>query len=364
MERVLLVGWFAITGVDMKVKRVLISDENPKLLESLQEILKSHGKSFDIVVANNGAEALTIVRRMPVDLVITGLRASRFDGFQLITELAQKHPQVKVIAMVGAHTPLLRSTVRMLGVDASFREPVNLLEVAECAFAELQVRTRGELWGINLTSFTQMLQVEAKTCRLKVSRSGHEGVLYFVDGELIAAVSGARSGDQAAYDILGWDNPVMEIDYLPFTQETNITQSLMTLLMDAQKKKDELTMTIDQKRKHIRFSCLVAVDYNLGQLRYRQLIRNLSLGGAYIESEAAVEVGQQLELILSSLQGDQIITLQAHVVRLNETGFGIQFDELTKEQQAFFDALRETGQVEETGEQAAVQSPAAESAKA
>ncbi len=97
----------------------------------------------------------------------------------------------------------------------------------------------GQLQGISLDSFLQMVQMEKTTCTLKVASGKQEGILYVLDGELISAETGDLQNLEAACAIISWDDTLIEIENTCAKTENNIGQPLMHILMEGLKLKDE-----------------------------------------------------------------------------------------------------------------------------
>lgn len=97
----------------------------------------------------------------------------------------------------------------------------------------------GEIHGISLSAFLQMSEMEKTTCALKVSSDEGVGYLFLKNGELIAAKTNYNSGEDAVYEIVGWDESVIEIKEKNIKQKREINKPLMTLLMEGLKQKDE-----------------------------------------------------------------------------------------------------------------------------
>ena len=112
----------------------------------------------------------------------------------------------------------------------------------------------------------------------------------------------------------------------------------MGLLLEAQRRRDTELSDIEQKRRHPRFNCLVAVDFDLGRGSYRHLIRNLSQSGAFIETAAEIALGAEIDLMLFSMKRRQHCNVRGRIVRRDEGGFGVQFIALNDEQTAFLRA--------------------------
>ena len=97
----------------------------------------------------------------------------------------------------------------------------------------------GQLQGISLDSFLQMVQMEKTTCTLKVVSGKKEGLLYILDGDLIAAETQDLQNMDAACAIISWDDTVIEIENSCAKTENEINQPLMHVLMEGLKLKDE-----------------------------------------------------------------------------------------------------------------------------
>ena len=59
-------------------KKILVVDDEPSVTESLSLILSDAG--FEVLTAQSFAESITILRQVPVDLVITDLRLADASG--------------------------------------------------------------------------------------------------------------------------------------------------------------------------------------------------------------------------------------------------------------------------------------------
>jgi CheY-like chemotaxis protein len=60
--------------------RVLAVEDEPEYLELLQEVMKSIGHT--ITIASDGEEALAVLARQPVDVIISDVRMPRMDGIE------------------------------------------------------------------------------------------------------------------------------------------------------------------------------------------------------------------------------------------------------------------------------------------
>jgi hypothetical protein len=100
----------------------------------------------------------------------------------------------------------------------------------------------GELTGISLSSFLQMLEIEKYSCALKISSDQKTGRLFIQKGQLIAARAGDLKKEKAAYEIINWDHVKIEIEQGEKQIDKEMTASLMAILMEAMRLKDDISL--------------------------------------------------------------------------------------------------------------------------
>lgn len=80
---------------------IAIIDDHPMVREGLEAMLTSDG-AFDVVaLAANGAEALEVLPKSSVDVVLSDVRMPRMDGFAMLEHLRKLMPGVKVVFLAG-----------------------------------------------------------------------------------------------------------------------------------------------------------------------------------------------------------------------------------------------------------------------
>jgi DNA-binding NtrC family response regulator len=78
---------------------ILIVDDEPLVRRSLSEFLTLEG--YAVSNATNGKEALNLLKGYTADIVITDLKMPEMDGFALLKNIRQLHPQTPVIVITG-----------------------------------------------------------------------------------------------------------------------------------------------------------------------------------------------------------------------------------------------------------------------
>src|SRR5471030_2909830 len=82
-----------------KAASLLLVDDDPSLLKLLGMRLTSEG--FRVTTAESGAEALRVLHRERIDLVLSDLRMDEMDGMALFAEIQQFQPGMPVIILTA-----------------------------------------------------------------------------------------------------------------------------------------------------------------------------------------------------------------------------------------------------------------------
>lgn len=78
---------------------ILVVDDEPALVELSCQILNSHG--YSCLEANSGDEALNILEKHAVNLLLTDVIMPRMDGYQLAEIVTKKYPHIKIQMVSG-----------------------------------------------------------------------------------------------------------------------------------------------------------------------------------------------------------------------------------------------------------------------
>ena len=82
----------------MHRERILIVDDDRLLQNSLTAILRERHQPL---VAGSGEEALRLLHRTPVDLVLLDVRLPGMDGIATLEGIRARHPELPVIMMTA-----------------------------------------------------------------------------------------------------------------------------------------------------------------------------------------------------------------------------------------------------------------------
>ena len=83
----------------MASRLILVVDDEQEMRDILQRVITTAGHR--ILTAGNGREAITVLAREKVDLVLTDLLMPEKDGTEVIAELRRNYPGTPIVAMSG-----------------------------------------------------------------------------------------------------------------------------------------------------------------------------------------------------------------------------------------------------------------------
>ena len=64
-----------------KAKKVLLADDEPNILLSLDFLMRKNG--FEVFIARNGSEAMEIIRKEKLDAAVLDIMMPDIDGYQI-----------------------------------------------------------------------------------------------------------------------------------------------------------------------------------------------------------------------------------------------------------------------------------------
>lgn len=227
------------TEAVLSTTKLLLVDDDEFVRGALTRALNQTG-AFDVVPAENGHHALELLTRESVDAVLTDLQMPAMDGLALLGHLFERGIRVPVAVMTGQDiAPDLSRRLHEYGIAATFTKPVNVGTLADELQRALDPETVGRIKGITLFGLIQLLEVERKSALIVVRAAGSEGRLFLENGALVHAHVRRLAGLEAAYEILGWHDPAVEIFYRRRARQRTITTPLHHVLMEAARLIDE-----------------------------------------------------------------------------------------------------------------------------
>ena len=118
------------------MKRVMIVDDEVLVRLGIQSLIKWENYGYQIVCdASDGEEALQKIRQYQPDIVLTDLKMSPVDGFELISRCREKHPHIQFVVLSSYNDfDNVRNAMKMGAFDYVFKltvKPEELLKIMD-----------------------------------------------------------------------------------------------------------------------------------------------------------------------------------------------------------------------------------------
>jgi CheY-like chemotaxis protein len=105
------------------MKKILVVDDNVMIRKLIINLLSKTNYSFD--EASDGKEGLERMAEKDYDLLITDIVMPRMEGIEMIRQVKQSYPGVKIIAISGGK-PFYLYLAKKLGIQGVFTKPIEL----------------------------------------------------------------------------------------------------------------------------------------------------------------------------------------------------------------------------------------------
>jgi CheY-like chemotaxis protein len=121
------------------------------------------------------------------------MHMSEMDAFELLSLLGAKYPQTRVIVMTNNASSMFRAKIRQMPSVIHFDQALDVSMLTKRIFTELQIDYGGQVRGITLSSFLQMLELEDAP-GLRVSAKGKVGDDLYSPRQACSGQDGAAGG--------------------------------------------------------------------------------------------------------------------------------------------------------------------------
>jgi two-component system, cell cycle response regulator len=108
-------------------KKILIVDDDPFILELLGIFISSFG--YEFAAAEDGLQAVELLREEEFTIVITDMKMPRMDGMQLLKHIKENYPGIDVIVVTGYTGSFSYTDVIKAGASDFISKPFNADEL-------------------------------------------------------------------------------------------------------------------------------------------------------------------------------------------------------------------------------------------
>lgn len=107
---------------------ILVVDDELGYRDMLQMDLT--GQGFNVFTAGGGLEALEILKKKKIDLVVTDMKMPDMDGLDTVIAIKKNHPGIPIILMTGYAVEDRVQTALQLKATACLKKPFDIEELA------------------------------------------------------------------------------------------------------------------------------------------------------------------------------------------------------------------------------------------
>ncbi|MCI5221281.1 MAG: response regulator [Candidatus Electrothrix sp. AR4] len=235
------------------MRKVLLVDDDEMIHEIIVSALSKYNKTFEIVHAFDVKEAVGLLEKGDISLIITDLVMPGGDGFQLLSHAHGKHSDIPCIVITSYELPDLKK--RLSGkVFQVFKKPVPSEDLAEAILRGLKTnQKKGDLGKFSVVGIVQLMETEETTCRLDVHNCNehqdidhcienkcpeYKGSLYLIQGKIYDATCGKLIGEEAVLKLLSMEGVQVSSCMLKREVTRRVHKSNQNLLINAMIQKD------------------------------------------------------------------------------------------------------------------------------
>jgi DNA-binding response OmpR family regulator len=221
------------------VTKILIVEDDQAQSRLLSRAICQRRPDYRVLTASNGRDAIKLLEREEVALVLTDLQMPEINGFELLAWLGTNRPSLIVFTMTAYGNAETEARLSSLGSIECFTKPIDIASVLDRLDESMSQSIRGHVQNVSLTTFLQLIGLEKKTCTLTVRFNEKSGHLFLRKGELVHAKTADLSGEAAATTIIGWPHVSIMIEGVCAEVERSIHASLSHVMMEAVRMHDE-----------------------------------------------------------------------------------------------------------------------------
>jgi len=223
-------------------KTILLVDDEHDFLAAMQRNFIKYLDSVNVMIAASGQEALGILARESIDLIVADFMMPEITGLDLLFRIRSQWPNIDIIIMTGFCTAELRQTAEKNGCCRIFEKPFPMSDMRDAIMDILSHKQKGFtgiLKRIHLSDLIQMCCMDGATESIRIRKGAGESFIHIHDGEIIGAQCGDLNGEDAFFRIMGWPDGSFEtLTPMPGIQQT-INRGWQYLLMEGARRVDE-----------------------------------------------------------------------------------------------------------------------------
>lgn len=217
---------------------ILIIEPVVAELESIMNFCRRSSDNMTVIPARDMQKSHAVLKERQIDLILCSTTFAEEYTCKSLEEIARKHPYIPVIA-ISSDPARDQDTALSAGACACFKKPLAQFELLEQIVDLAEASNTGTVQGIPLHSLLQMYENDGQTCTLHVFSADGDGYIFIENGNVINAEYNDTTGETAFYEMISWDEVIIDIKYFNGLRKHEISTPLISLIMEGFRRKDE-----------------------------------------------------------------------------------------------------------------------------
>lgn len=194
------------------MKKILVVDDEDDMLWMLQRNLNKNMDDVEILAAHSGEEALELLGKNKIDLVITDINMPGISGLDLLLEIKNLYHKTEVMIMTAYPSSGYKDAAMSNGSLKFIEKPFDINDLRKQVKDVLSRDEyfKGVVDGIELMDIVQFNGLSKSTSALNVKTKNAEGMIFFKDGNVTHAMCDQETGEDAFYKILAFQGGTIE----------------------------------------------------------------------------------------------------------------------------------------------------------
>lgn len=223
---------------------VILAEREVAVVTALEALLSQAG--FEVVAVADGEQAIQVAHRTVPAAIIANQRLPRKDGLSMLLELRRdarlRGVPVLLLSDTGGSADITRGLE--LGAEDVIPKPIN----AQVVLARLRRAVNrqagsgsgivGQLGDLSLPELLQTLTFGGRSAVVQINGAGETGSVHVRDGRLVAAVHGARVGEDAFMSLVGLSSGRFSVKFED-AGLNNLSAATDYLILEALRRRDE-----------------------------------------------------------------------------------------------------------------------------
>jgi|SRR5664280_662239 len=109
--------------------KIVIADDSPLLRDRIKSLLNSIDENLEVFEAENGQDALQIIKKKQPDLAILDIRMPEMNGIEVLKKIRELKMKVKVCILTNYAYPIYKKRCLEAGADYFLRKNEDFEEI-------------------------------------------------------------------------------------------------------------------------------------------------------------------------------------------------------------------------------------------